>query len=111
MPTTEAADWTVNRTDACGSFIGWRVASRLQGDGFARPSEDKRRYSMDTRVKHEMEAMDRVDVFGDRTDITLTPKLTGLFTTVGVTLTTLRNWGMEQVSGEQGQSAGILQRR
>lgn len=66
---------------------------------------------MTKQIIREADAMDRVDIFGKRTDITLTPKLTGLFTTVGVTLTTLRNWGTEQVSGGQGQSAGVVERR
>ena len=66
---------------------------------------------MNTRIKLGSEAIDRVDLFGKREDLTLTPKLTGLFTAVGVTLTTVRNWGTGQVSGEQDQSAGVVERR
>jgi hypothetical protein len=43
--------------------------------------------------------------------VTLTPKLTGLFTQVGVTLATLRNWGAEQIAGLQGKMSGVEQRR
>ena len=66
---------------------------------------------MNTKVKLGSEAIDRVDLFGKREDLTLTPKLTGLFTTLGVTRTTVRNWGTEQVSGDQDQSAGVVERR
>jgi hypothetical protein len=61
-------------------------------------------------TKLDMDCMDRVDVFGKRADLTLTTKLTGLFTTVGTNLTTLRNWGEEQVSGGQDLRAGVQQR-
>jgi hypothetical protein len=61
-------------------------------------------------IKLDMDCMDRVDIFGKRSDLTLTTKLTGLFTTVGTHLTTLRNWGEEQVSGGQDLSAGVQQR-
>ena len=66
---------------------------------------------MNTRTKYEMEAMDRVDLFGGRGNLSLTPKLTQLFATVGASLGTLRAWGEGQISGAQSRNAGIEQRR
>ena len=66
---------------------------------------------MEIKIKLDMDCMDRADLFGKRADLTLTPKLTGLFTAVGTHLTTLRNWGEEQVAGGQDQKAGVQQRR
>ena len=66
---------------------------------------------MKTQIKLEMEAMDRVDLFGKKPELTLTPKLTGLFATVGTYLTALRNWGEEQIAGLQDRQAGVVQRR
>src|SRR5687768_12067253 len=66
---------------------------------------------MEIKIKREMDCMDCVDLFGKKPELTLTPKLTGLFTTVGVTLTALRDWGAEQVSGLQGLNAGVAERR
>ena len=66
---------------------------------------------MKLQIKREMDCMDGVDLFGKKPELNLTPKLTGLFTTVGVTLTTLRNWGAEQIAGLQGKTSGVEQRR
>jgi hypothetical protein len=66
---------------------------------------------MKKRNRLEMEAMDRVDLFSKRTDVTFTPRQTLLFTTVSNSLTTLRNWGEGQISGLQTQCAGTDQRR
>jgi hypothetical protein len=66
---------------------------------------------MEIKIKRETDSMERVDLFGKREDVTLTPKLSGLFTNLGTKLTQLRNWGSSQVSGEQGQSAGVVERR
>src|SRR5687768_14401161 len=66
---------------------------------------------MELQIKREMDCMDRVDIFGKKPELTLTPKLTGLFTQVGVTLATLRNWGAEQIAGLQGRTSGVQQRR
>lgn len=67
--------------------------------------------SMNTRTKNEMEAMECVDLFGKRPDVSLTPKLTQLFAIVGTSLTTLRTWGEGQILGTQSRDAGIEQRR
>src|SRR5688500_14915367 len=66
---------------------------------------------MELQIKCEMDCLDRVDLFDKKPELTLPPKLTGLFTTVGLTLTTLRNWGTEQISGLQGKTSGVEQRR
>ena len=66
---------------------------------------------MEIKIKLDMDAMDRVDLFGKNPDLILTTKLTGLFATVGTYLTALRNWGEEQIAGLQDCQAGVVQRR
>jgi hypothetical protein len=63
------------------------------------------------KTNFEMEAMERIDLFGKKPELILTPKLTGLFATVGTYLTALRNWGEEQIAGLQSRQAGVVQRR
>jgi hypothetical protein len=66
---------------------------------------------MKIKITREADCIERVDLFGKRPELVLTPKLTGLFTTVGTSLTALRNWGEEQIAGLQSRQAGVEQRR
>lgn len=66
---------------------------------------------MELKVKLDMEAMDRVVVFGQRPELTLTPKATELFATATTKLTALRDWGSGQVTGEQDFHDGVSNRR
>lgn len=66
---------------------------------------------MEITVKLDMEAMDRVDVFGKRPELILTPKATSLFATVSTKLTALRDYGAEQIAGKQGYHDGVSNRR
>ena len=66
---------------------------------------------MKTRSKFEIEAMERVELFGRRTDLALTPWLIALFAKVSANLSNVRAWGEGQISGLQTQVAGTRQRR
>ena len=66
---------------------------------------------MNIQVKREMDTLEGVDIFGDREDITLTPKETALFAVVASSLATARSWGSGQVSGGNGSREGAAERQ
>src|SRR5829696_8723219 len=66
---------------------------------------------MNKHIKREMDTLICVDAFGKKPEITLTPKETTLFATVGTSLTTLRNWSAGQVSGKSTYREGAAERR
>ena len=66
---------------------------------------------MKKQTKREMNTMDRVDIFGKKPELILTPKETSLFATVSTSLTTLRAWSAGQVSGKSTYREGAAERR
>ena len=54
---------------------------------------------MNTYVKVRKECGERVALFGAQPEITLTPLETTIFGNLNVKLTTMQNWGVDQVSG------------
>ena len=66
---------------------------------------------MNIQVKREMDTLEGVDIFGDREDITLTPKETTLFAAVATALATARSWGSGQISGRNGSREGAAERQ
>ena len=66
---------------------------------------------MKTYVKYRKECAERVFLFSEQTEITLTPLETTMFGNVGTVLTAMQNWGVDQVSGNLAFRDGALDRK
>jgi hypothetical protein len=88
-------------------FVGDNEAGREPGT----INKTERTTNMNLYVKFRFEAVERVHFFGEKPELVRTPAETPLFTSITATWTAMKNWGVDQVGGNQGFRAGALERR